>query len=232
MTNDVPNYSDIQIEFSKKELKELKKKTKKLLAFDRIFGVEKLHFWIYLGLLIFSVLLLLPYSLLITNCVQANNVFSTLMSIGAGVIGAVVLAYLIEHSNILTADRKLINGYNNSIQNIHLTLWKVFMCKPLSVFRGNEAQLKPFLDHTADLYISYYEMAINLIDLHTKQYGDFLDAEKTSDFYTIKEQLVKFISDIRTRSDSAGRLLLLDGTKDWLKNHCTEEWLKKQFLNC
>ena len=231
MTNDVPNYSDIQIEFSKKELKELKKRTKKLVALDHIFGVEKLHFWIYLGLLIFSVLLLLPYSLLITNCEQVNNVFSTLMSIGAGVIGAVVLAYLIEYSNVLTADRKLINGYNNSIQNIHLTLWKVFMCKPLSVFQGNEAQFKPFLDHTADLYISYYEMAINLIDSHTKQYGDFLDAEKTSDFYTIKEQLIKFISDIRTRSDSAGRLLLLDGTKDWLKNHCTKEWLKKQFLN-
>ena len=74
-------------------------------------------------------------------------------------------------------------------------------------------------------------MAINLIDLHTKKYEKFLDAEKISDFYTIKEQLIKFISDIRTRSDSAERLLLLDGTKDWLKNHCTEEWLKKQFLN-
>ena len=231
MTNDVPNYSDIQIKFSKNELKELKNKTKKLLAFDRVFGVEKLHFWIYLGLLIFSVLLLLPYSLLITDCVKASNVFSTLMSIGAGVIGAVALAYLIEYSNIITADRNLINGYNNSIQNIHLTLWKVFMCKSLSIFQGNEAQFKPFIDHTADLYISYYEMAINLIDLHTKQYEKFLDAEKISDFYTIKEQLIKFISDIRTRSDSAERLLLLDGTKDWLKNHCTEEWLKKQFLN-
>lgn len=97
------------------------------------------------------------------------------MSIGAGIIGAVILAYLIELSNELKADEDKVDNYNRSIQNIHLTLWQVFMCRPLSNLKENLPNFKPFIDQQADLYISYYEIAIRQIDTHIEQFGNLID---------------------------------------------------------
>ena len=230
MTTDSPNYSDIQIKFSEEELNRLKKDTKKILACNRILKVEKLHFCIYIILLVVSVSLLVPYLFVLTNCEQTKNIFSTMMSIGAGIIGAVILAYLIEWSNTMLSDKKVVRDYNSSIQNIHFTLWKVFACRSLSIFKGKAAQAKPFLDQMTDMYISYYELAINQIDAHMKQFENLINAERHNELVLVKERLIKFISDLKNQIDPEHRLLLLDGTKDWLKGHCTLEWLKKQFL--
>lgn len=122
---DLNYYSNNQLKFSNEELKAIKKKTHKMLNKGRIIKVEKNHFWIYLGLMVLGFILVIPYVFVSTSYKVAENALSTTMSIGAGIIGAVILAYLIELSNELKADNDKINNYNCSIQNIHLTLWQV-----------------------------------------------------------------------------------------------------------
>ena len=130
---------------------------------------------------------------------------------------------------------KLKLGFKNlftqkfSIQNIHLTLWQVFMCRPLSDLKGNLPNFKPFIDRQADLYISYYEIAIRQIDIHIGQFGNLIDEKVCNDLFLVKEQLIKFISDIKNPIES-DCFLSLDGPKDWLRNHCTTKWLKDQWL--
>lgn len=151
------------------------------------------------------------------------------MFIGVGIIGAVILAYLIELSNELKADKDKVDNYNRSIQNIHLTLWQVFMCRPLSNLKENLPNFKPFIDQQADLYISYYEIVIRQIDTHIEQFGNLIDEKVCNDLFLVKEQLIKFISDIKNSIES-DYFLSLDGLKDWLRNHCTTKWLHDQWL--
>lgn len=230
MQNEDLNYhSTIQFNFSNEELKTIKKKTHKILDKGRIIRVEKNHFWIYLSLLVLGFMLAIPYILIPASCEIAENALSTTMSIGAGIIGAVILAYLIELSNELKSDKGKINNYNCSIQNIHLTLWKVFMCRPLSNLNANLSNIKPFIDQQADLYISYYEIAIRQIDTHIEQFENLIDEDICNDLLLVKEQLIRFISGIKNRID-ANYILSLDGPKEWLKKHCTQKWLKDQLL--
>lgn len=226
---DLNYYSNNQLKFSNEELKAIKKKTHKMLNKGRIIKVEKNHFWIYLGLMVLGFILVIPYVFVSTSYKVAENALSTTMSIGAGIIGAVILAYLIELSNELKADNDKINNYNCSIQNIHLTLWQVFMCRPLFDLKGNLPNFKPFIDRQADLYISYYEIAIRQIDIHIGQFGNLIDEKVCNDLFLVKEQLIKFISDIKNPIES-DCFLSLDGPKDWLRNHCTTKWLKDQWL--
>ena len=226
---DLNYYSNNQLKFSNEELKVIKKKTHKILNKGRIIKVEKNHFWIYLGLMVLGFILVIPYVFVSTSCKVAENALSTTMSIGAGIIGAVILAYLIELSNELKSDKDKINNYNCSIKNIHLTLWKVFMCRPLSNLNENLSNIKPFVDQQADLYISYYEIAIRQIDTHIEQFGNLIDEKVCNDLFLVKERLIKFISDIKNPIES-DYFLSLDGPKDWLRNHCTTEWLKVQWL--
>ena len=114
--------------------------------------------------MVLGFILVIPYVFVSTSYKVAENALSTTMSIGAGIIGAVILAYLIELSNELKADNDKINNYNCSIQNIHLTLWQVFMCRPLSDLKGNLPNFKPFIDRQADLYISYYGYPSDYLD--------------------------------------------------------------------
>lgn len=226
---DLNYYSSTRIKFSDKELEAIKKKTHKMLNKGRIIKVEKNYFWLYLGLLIFGFMLVIPYIFISTFCRVAEKILSTTMSIGAGIIGAVILAYLIELSNEVIADKEKINNYNCSIQNIHITLWQIFMCKPLTIFKDNLPDIKPFVDRQATLYISYYEMAIRQIDTHIEQFGNLMDEKVCDDLFIVKEQLVKFISDIKNPIES-DYFSSLDGPKDWLREHCSQEWLKCQWL--
>lgn len=230
MQNEDLNYfSNNQLKFSNEELKAIKKKTHNMLNKDRIIKVEKNHFWIYLVLMVLGFILVMPYVFVSTSCKVAENALSTTMSIGAGIIGAVILAYLIEWSNELKSDKDKINNYNCSIQNVHLTLWKVFMCRPLSNLNGNLSNIKPFIDQQADLYISYYEIAIRQIDTHIEQFGNLIDKDIYNDLLLVKEQLIRFISGIKNRID-ANYILSLDGSKEYLEKHCTTKWLKDQWL--
>ena len=43
----------------------------------------------------------------------------------------------------------------------------------------------------------YYEMAIRQIDTHIEQFGNLIDEKVCDDLFIVKEQLVKFISDIK-----------------------------------
>lgn len=226
---DLNYYSSTQMKFGDKELKAIKKKTHEVLDEGRIIKVEKNHFWLYLGLLIFGFMLVIPYIFISTSCGGAEKILSTTMSIGAGIIGAVILAYLIELSNEVIADKEKINNYNCSIQNIHITLWQVFMCKPLSIFKDNLSDIKPFVDRQATLYIFYYEMAIRQIDTHIEKFGNLMDEKACNDLFIVKEQLIKFISDIKNPIES-DYFSSLDGPKDWLRDHCSQEWLKCQWL--
>lgn len=226
---DLNYYSNNQLKFSNEELKTIKKKTHKTLNEGRIIKVEKNHFWIYLCLVGLGFMLVIPYVFVSVTCKIAENALSTTMSIGAGIIGAVILAYLIELSNELKADKDKVDNYNRSIQNIHLTLWQVFMCRPLSNLKENLPNFKPFIDQQADLYISYYEIAIRQIDTHIEQFGNLIDKKVCNDLFLVKEQLIKFISDIKNPIES-DYFLSLDGPKDWLRKHCTTKWLHDQWL--
>lgn len=231
MPNDyLDYYSTIRLEFSNEELKEIKNRTHKMLDNGRIIKVEKNHFGIYFALLILGFILVMPYIFISTSYQVAENILSTAMSLGAGIIGAVILAYLIEMSNEIKADKEKINNYNTSIQNIHLTLWQVFMCRPLSDFKENSSDIKPFIDQMAELTISYYEMAIRQIDIHIKQFDNLMNEEACDDLFTVKGQLINFISSIKNPINSNLLPMTLDGTKKWLRDHCPQKWLKDQWL--
>ena len=62
--------------------------------------------------MVLGFILVIPYVFVSTSYKVAENALSTTMSIGAGIIGAVILAYLIELSNELKADNDKINNYN------------------------------------------------------------------------------------------------------------------------
>ena len=103
------------------------------------------------------------------------------------------------------------------------------MCRPLSDLKENLPNFKPFIDRQADLYISYYEIAIRQIDIHIEQFGNLIDEKVCNDLFLVKERLIKFISDIKNPIES-DYFLSLDGPKDLLRNHCTTKWLKDQWL--
>ena len=194
---------------------------------NTIIGVSKLHFWIYLAALVFSLALIAPYAFCCQETWQNIG-----MSIGASGVGAAVLGYFIELAAKSIEHQKIKSLYNASILTIYISLWEIFanqsyaFIKSMSPAQGQQLIAK----QSAEKFVTQIDTVIPKIDSLVCEYNELFD-DDTAKFYTLlRHQLIQFKASLQNPVDTNNLIILLDGVRLWLRRYYDLSKVEKQLF--
>jgi len=227
-TDDVLGYVDFSTLFTSEEIKALTEKNRKIVFGNSIWGISKDNFVIYLITFCISILFISIY--LLSANAEKSKILVVIMSIGASAIGAAVLACFIEHSNYVVNYKKKIEAYNNTIVNIYNQLWLIFANRSYKYLDATKPECVIMAQQIAKKFVAQYSSSITAIDTMLLNFSDMMEVSNREFYQVLKEQLVRFISDLENPLSTEHLIILLDGTKDWLRNYFSEEKLKNSMF--
>lgn len=192
-----------------------------------ILGVNKLHFFIYLGTFIVSMLLIIPYGFDSTV-----SFYSILMSVGASGVGAAVLGYLIDMASQRNEKIKSIQEYNASIITIYYDLWLLFGNQSyefMKSMRKDNGQ-NIFVNQRKDNFLMQIHTVSPKIDSFIFTYGLMHDEYTIGFFQELKTQLVHFNSSLQNTSNIDDLIITIEGIRVCLRKHFETPKIIKLFV--
>ena len=192
-----------------------------------ILGVNKLHFFIYLGTFIVSMLLIIPYGFDSTV-----SFYSILMSVGASGVGAAILGYFIDMASQKNEKNKLIQEYNTSVIMIYYDLWLLFgnqsygFMKLIKKENGQEL----FVNQRKDNFLMQIHTVSPKIDSFIVAQGKMHDEYTFEFFQTLKSQLVHFNSSLQNTSNTDDLITVIEGIRIWLREYFETSKTEKLFV--
>ena len=161
---------------------------------------------------------------------EKSRLLGVIMSIGASAIGAAILAAFVERSNYIINKKERIMRYNNSVVNIYNQLWLIFANRSYKYLNKIESGADVFAQQAANRFVTQYKTSIIAIDNMLLDFYDMMGDCNIEFYQTLQQQLVHFISSLENPTSTENLIILLDGTKGWLRGNFDKEKLKKSLF--
>lgn len=126
--------------------------------------------------------------------------------------------------------KKKIEMYNTHIINIYNQLWLIFANRSYKFLDPTKPELVLIAKISAQRFVDQYRTSITAIDNLLLNFSDMMEVSNIRFYQMIKEQLVRFVSQLQNPISPDHLIELLDGTKDWLRENFSKEKLKKSIF--
>lgn len=208
-----------EIVFTKEDIKQKREKAKLLFNQGRTLYVENMHWRVYGIVLVCSIALIWLYFTPLAD--DHGKLINVSMSVGSGLIGAIVLAGAVDIGNGVAQFRQEVRLYNELIFSICMPLGDISACRPfdyLSQIREESAK-ECMCNMVASQLISELTGARKNITRYLSSDNCMIDDEASLKYRKLDVQLRNFIATLQSPYNVEQQIMSFEGIRQWLETN-------------